>query len=195
MLLLVTPDYDQAVAEFVQEAVHGLMSQADPIYASLRRVPLPEGVRLARVEVGDASTTSPEVHMSEQVTVQRSDVVEGNLEQLYDVLAHIAESHLRQFMRPFFEYVGDAAKAVGNSVTLQDATLGWDDLLDASEKTEWAVDAGGQVHPPQAVAGAAVSAQLRQLPAPTDQQQQRAAAMMKRKQEEHVSRRRGRRLR
>lgn len=195
MPLLETPDYDQAVAEFVRLAVDGLMSDADPIYASLRRVPLPEGVVGVRVEVGEASTTSPQVQMTEQVQIQRSDVVAGNLEQFHDVLGQIAESHLLQFMRPFFEHVGDAAEAVGNAITLQEATLSWDDLLDASEKPEWAVDATGHVRPPQVVAGAAVAAQLRELPAPTAEQQQRAAAIVTRKQEEHVSRRRGRRLR
>jgi len=193
--LLVTPDYDRAIAEFVRNAVDGLMSEADPIYASLRRVPLPEGVGTIRVEAGDASVTSPEVHMTHRVQIQRSDVVEGNLEQFHDALWQIAESHLPQFMRPFFDHVGDAAEAVGNSATLQGATLSWDDLLDASEKTEWAVDETGHVHPPQIVAGAAAAALLRELPPQTVEQQQRAAAMVARKQEEHVSRRRRRRLR
>lgn len=195
MRLLETPDFDEAVAEFVRLAVDGLMSDADPIYASLGRVPLPEGVVTVRVELGDASTASPEVHMTEQVQIQRADVVEGNLEQFHDVLAQIADSHLAQFMRPFFEHVGVAAEAVGNSISLQGATLSWDDLLDASEKTEWSVDTTGHVRPPQIVAGAAVVARLRELPALTAEQQQRAAAMMTRKQEEHVSRRRSRRLR
>lgn len=194
-LLIETPDYDEAVVEFVRLAIDGLMSDADPIYASLRRVPLPEGVVTVHVEVGDASTTSPQVQMKEQVQIQRADVVQGNLEQFHDALGQIAESHLTQFMRPFFEHVGDAAEAVGNSITLRGATLGWDDLLDASEKTEWAVDATGNVRPPQIVAGSAVVARLRELPALTAEQQQRVAAMMTRKQEEHVSRRRGRRLR
>lgn len=98
-------------------------------------------------------------------------------------------------MRPFFEHVGDAAEAVGNSITLQGATLGWDDLLDASDRTEWAVDGTGHVRPPQVVAGATVVSRLREIPLPTVEQQQRAAAMVTRKQEEHVSRRRRRRLR
>lgn len=195
MPLLVTPDYDQAIAEFVRQAVDGLMSEADPIYASLRRVPLPEGVGTIRVEAGDARTTSPQVHMTQEVQIQRSDVIEGNLEQFHDVLGQIGESYLQQFMRPLFEHVGDAAEAVGNSITLQGATLGWDDLLDASDRTEWAVDATGHVRPPQVVAGAAVVARLREIPLPTVEQQQRAAAMVTRKQEEHVSRRRRRRLR
>jgi hypothetical protein len=195
MALLKTRDYDEAVAEFVRVAVDGLMSDADPIYASLRRRPLPEGVDRVRVEVGDVSTTSPEVHMSERLEIQRSDVVAGNLEEFHHALAQIAESHLVQFMRPFFEHVGDAAAAVRNSMTLQGATLGWDDVLDAWERVEWAVDATGHVHPPQIVAGSAVLARLRELPALTVEQQQRAAAIATRKQEEHVSRRRGRRLR
>lgn len=193
--MLDTPDYDEAVAEFVRMAVDALMSAADPIFAALRRVPLPEGVANIRVEVNDACTTSPQVHMTKEVQIQRADVVDGNLEQFHDVLAQIAESHLPQFMRPFFEHVADAAEAVGNSINLQGATLGWDDLLDAFEKTEWGVDATGHVRPPQMVAGPAVVDRFSELPAPSAEQQQRAAAITDRKQEEHVSRRRSRRLR
>jgi hypothetical protein len=193
--LLLTPDYDEAVAEFVRHAVESLMSAADPIYASLRRLPLPEGVVSIRVEVGDARTTSPEVQMSERVEIQRSDVVEGNLEEFHIALAQIADSHLLQFMRPFFEHVGDAAEAVGNTMTVEGSAMSWDDVLDAWEKVEWAVDRAGRVRQPQMVVGSEVAARLEELPNPTVQQQQRAESISMRKQEEHVSRRRSRRLR
>ncbi len=171
------------------------MRAADPIYAGLRRRMLPEGVSEVRVDVGDASVASPEVLLSREVEVAHSDVLAGNLEQFHDVVQQVAETHLEQFMRPFFEHVGEAAAAVGNTMDLDGASLTWDALLDAAEVPEWAVDAAGQVHAPTMVAGDAVLARLRALPPMTPEQQERAALQVMRKQEEHVSRRRGRRLR
>src|SRR5690348_4294786 len=114
--LVEAPDYAAAMDSFVREAVHDRMTTMDPIYGQLRRVPFPEGVDRIRVEVVGGNTTSPEVHMTEGIEVRRDDILAGNLERLHEVIGQIAESYLPQFMRPFFEYVGDAAASVGNSI-------------------------------------------------------------------------------
>jgi hypothetical protein len=193
--LLTTRDYEDAIAEFVRDAVHSVMAASDDVYAGLRRMPMPEGVTTVSVQVDEAVTDSPEVEMRETVEIRRDDVVAGELEMMHDAVAHIAESHLAQFMAPFFEHVGDAASAVGNSVDLSGDAFGWDGLLDAFEQVRWLPDATGRVRAPQMHAGALVQARLRGLPDFTPEQAQRWADMQRRKQEEHVSRRRSRRLR
>lgn len=193
--LLTTRDYDDAIAAFVSDAVHAVMSASDDVYAGLRRMPLPEGVTTIRVQVDEAVTDSPEVQMTETVETRRDDVVAGELELMHDAVARIAESHLAQFMAPFFEHVGDAASAVGNSVDLAGDAFGWDGLLDAFEQVRWTPDATGRVRPPQMHAGDPVVERIRGLPDFTPEQTQRWADMQRRKQEEHVSRRRSRRLR
>ncbi len=193
--LLTTRDYDDAVAAFVGDAVHAVMAASDDVYAGLRRMPMAEGVTSIRVQVDEAVTDSPEVEMSEIVEVRRGDVVAGELEMMHDAIARIAESHLAQFMAPFFEHVGDAAGAVGNTVDLGGDAFGWDGLLDAFEQVRWVADAAGRVCAPQIHAGAIAAEKIRGLPARTPEQEQRWADMQRRKQEEHVSRRRSRRLR
>ena len=193
-MVLNTSGYDAAMADFLRHVVEAQMSASDRIYASIGRVPFPEGVASVRVEVGDARTTSPEVHMSELVSVERSDVLEGNLEEVHNAVAPIAEAYLEQFMIPFFEHAGEAAEAVGNSMALDSPRLGWDEVLDAWEKVELAVDAAGRVQPPQMVAGPEVADQFRDQ-VMTEAQQRRATELALRKQEDHVSRRRSRRLR
>ncbi len=193
--LLTTRDYDHAIAVFVGDAVHAVMAASDDVYAGLRRMPMPEGVTSVRVQVDEAVTDSPEVEMSEIVEVRRDDVVAGELEMMHDAIVRIAESHLAQFMAPFFEHVGDAAGAVGNTVDLAGDAFGWDGLLDAFEQVRWMADAAGRVRAPQIHAGALAAERIRGLPARTPEQEQRWADMQGRKQEEHVSRRRSRRLR
>lgn len=193
--LLTTPDFDDAIAAFVSDAVNAVMAASDDVYAGLRRMPLPEGVTTIRVQVGEAVTDSPEVKMTETVEIRRDDVVAGEIEMMHDAVARIATSHLAQFMAPFFEHVGDAADAVGNSVDLAGGAFGWDVLLDAFEQARWMPDATGQVKPPQVHVGAVVDERTRGLPALTPEQEARCADMQRRKQEDHVSRRRSRRLR
>ncbi len=193
--LIGTVDYDEAMDAFIAEAVHTSMSEMDRVYASLRRSALPEGVRRIRVQVEGAENTSPEVHLSQLVELDRGDVIAGNLERFHEVIAIIAEAHLEQFMRPFFEHLGDVAESVGNALNLGGAEFGWDQLLDAYERPEWGVDALGLVHPPQITAGSDVAEKLRNLPRRTPEQDERFRLMWIRKQEEHDARRRRRRLR
>lgn len=193
--LLKTVEYDEAMADFVAEAIHAAMSEMDSIYASLRRSVLPEGVRRIRVQVEGAETSSPEVLLSELVELDRADTVAGNLERFHEAIVVIATAHLAQFMRPFFEYVGDAAESVGNSMDFSGREFGWDQLLDAYEKTEWAADHSGLVRPPQITAGSAVAEKLRNIALRTPEQDERLRQMWVRKQEEHDARRRSRRLR
>ncbi len=195
MTFLQTPDYNDAVVNFVQQGVQALMSAADPIYGSLRHVPLPEGVADVRVEVDDAIISSPTVHMRELAEISPQDIVSGNLERFHEILAQIADSHLQQFMVPFFEHVGDAAEAVGNSVKLDGQSLTWDHVLDWYQQVEWTPDDLGFVRPPQIVAGVTAGDRLRNLPEMTPAQQERAMLIKIGKQEEHVSSRRSRRLR
>lgn len=195
MTILQTPDYNDAVENFVQRGVQALMSAANPIYGSLRHARLPEGVAGVRVEVDDVAISSPTVHMQEMVEISREDVVSGNLNRFHEVLAQIANSHLQQFMVRFFEYVGDAAEAVGNSVDLDGQSLTWDHVLDWYQQVEWMPDDLGFVRPPQIVAGETADDRLRKLPEMTPAQQERAVLIVIGKQEEYVSRRRSRRLR
>lgn len=193
--LLTTRDYDDAVAAFVNDAVHAVMAASDDVYAGLRRMSVPEGVTNIRVQVQDAVTDSPEVRLTQIVEVRRDDVINGELEMLHDAIARIAESHLQQFMAAFFEHVGDAASAVGNSMDFSGNSFGWDDLLAAYEKVQWVADTTGRVKPPQVHAGKLVANRIRNLPDLTPEQNQRWMDMQRRKQEEYVSRRRSRRLR
>jgi hypothetical protein len=193
--LLETPDYSLAMEGFVREAVNDRMATLDPIYGSLRRVPFPEGVDRIRVDVEGGNNESPEVEMSEIVEVQRDDVVEGNFERLHEIIEQIAESHLPQFMRPFFEYVGDSAASVGNAIDLSGTEFNLDRVLDAHEMVEWAVGEDGVVRPPQLVASPEVIAKVLRFPPPTPEQENRMREMAARKQEDHASRRRRRRLR
>ncbi len=193
--LIATVEYDAAMAAFIAEAVHASMGEMDSVYASLRWAALPEGVRRIRVQVEGAENASPEIHLSEQVEFDRSDVIAGNLERFHQAIATIAKAHLEQLMRPFFEHVGDAAESVGNAFNFSGAELGWDDLLEAYEKPEWGVDASGLVHPPQLTAGSEAVEKLRNLPQRTSEQNERFRLMWVRKQEEHDARRRRRRLR
>lgn len=133
--------------------------------------------------------------MTESVEIRRDDVITGELEMMHDAIARIAESHLAQFMAPFFEHVADAAGAVGNSMDLSGGAFGWDALLDAFEKVQWMPDTTGRIKPPQVHAGKLVLQRIQNLPDFTPEQKQRWADMQRRKQEEHVSRRRSRRLR
>lgn len=100
-----------------------------------------------------------------------------------------------QFMRPFFEHVGDAAESVGNAMDFRGAEFGWDEILDSYERPEWGVDASGFVRPPQMTAGSDVAEKLRNLPPRTPEQDERFRLMWIRKQEVHDARRRRRRLR
>lgn len=193
-LLIETVDYDEAMAAFIAEAVNASMCEMNPIYASLRRSPLPEGVRRIRVQVEGAENVSPEVYLSESVELDPGDVIAGSLERFHEVIAAIAEAHLVQFMRPFLEHVGDAAESVGNAMDFRGAEFGWDEILDSYERTEWGVDASGLVHPPQMTAGSDVAEKFRNLP-PTPEQDERFRLMWIRKQEVHDARRRRRRLR
>ncbi len=193
--LIGTADYDEAMDAFIAEAVHTSMSEMDRFYASLRRSPLPEGVRRIRVQVEGAENTSPEVHLSQLVELDLGDVIAGNLERFHEAIVIIAEAHLVQFMGPFFEHLGDVAESVGNALNFGGAEFGWDELLDAYERPEWGVDASGLVHPPQITAGPDVAERLRNLPPPTPEQDERFRLIRLRKQEEHDARRRRRRLR
>lgn len=193
--LLETPDLDAAMAVFVDEAVQSLMAASDPIFASLGRSALPEGVAAVRVEAAGAEIDSPEVHMQHLVEMTPDDVLSGELERFHDVLAQIADSHVAQFMREFFEYVGGAAEAVGNSLDLSGENLTWDAILDAYERVEWMPDHLDVVRPPRITAGSVAAARLGGLPPPTDEQRHRAGRLALDKQEAHVSRRRSRRLR
>src|SRR5437764_15228892 len=103
--LLETVEYDEAMAAFIADAVHASMCEMDPIYASLRRSTLPEVVDRIRVQVEDAETSSPEVHLSELVELDRRDIVAGNIERFHEAIATIATTYLEQFMRPFFAHV------------------------------------------------------------------------------------------
>lgn len=183
------------MASFVRDAVHAVMAETDPIFGQLQRTQMPEGVSSIRVDVGDVSTPSPGVELAEEVELARDDIVQGNLERLYEVVFKVADAFLAQFMKPFFEYVGDAAEAVGNSVSLEGRPLTWDDMLDTFEKVEWSADDTGRVRPPQVAAGTTARAAMDALPDLTPDQQRRWASIIVRKQEAHVSRRRSRRLR
>lgn len=192
--LIETVEYDDAMAAFIAEAVHASMCEMDAVYASLRRSAMPEGARQIRVQVEGAENTSPEVHLSQLVELDRRDVIAGDVERFHETIAAIAEAHLAQFMRPFFEHVGDAAESVGNAMTFDGAEFGWDELLDAYEKPEWSVGPSGLVQPPQIAAGSDVADKLRNLQR-TSEQDERFWRIWIRKQEEHDARRRRRRLR
>lgn len=186
-------EYRAEMARFTAEAVDAAMSESDPLYRSLRRVKFPEGVTGAIVEVDSTRTESPIVSMREQLEVAREDVLEGNLEQLHGAIRTIAESYLGQFMPAFFEHIGDAAEAVGNSVDLTDEELTWGRVIDLVEMTEWGEDEEGWVQPPRMVTGQ-TSLQERLGPW-SDEEQRRWIELYLSKQEAHVSRRRSRRLR
>lgn len=195
MEILDTLDYDEAAATFIAAATQASMAAMNSDYASMRRARVPEGVSLISVQASGATISSPEVQLSEEVQLDRDDVMEGTLERFHEVIAIIAQAHLEQFMRPFYEYVGQAAEAVGNSTQFDAATFSWDSLLDAAEQVEWAVDDLGRVLPPTVRAGADMQKKLDALPEMTEQQRQRMVEMVLAKQEAHVSRRRSRRLR
>jgi hypothetical protein len=99
-------------------------------------------------------------------------------------------------MPAFYQYVGAATEAVGNSMQAKRGQLDWDTILDAWETVEWSEDDTGIVRPPtRVVAGSATGFDPSNLPEPTAEQRKRFFNMLVRKQEEHVSRRRSRRLR
>lgn len=187
-------EYELAMARFMQDAVESAMNASDTLYARLTPRVLPEDVRQVRVDVEGSSTPSPSVHMSSIAQVVRDDVIQGNMEQLNAVVEKIAHEHLFQFMPAFFDHVGTAAEAVGNSVDLSNERLTWDRLLDQYERVEWAENERGHVEPPQLAVGDPEGL-LQRLGDFTEENQRRWASIQVRKEEEHVSRRRSRRLR
>ena len=195
MAVIAAPDYVAATEAFVSEAVHQIMVASDSIYAGLRRRSLPEGVSTVAVMTEGAVVTSPEVNLQEGATVNRADVLTGNLDALHAVVEKLAQSYLRQFIPTMLAYVGEAAESVGNTMDLSGADLSWPILLDALEKVEWQPDEVGKVQQPQIVAGPETIQRIRDLGEMPADQQARLAAIKARKQEEHVSRRRSRRLR
>lgn len=192
--VLETPEYEEAMAAFIDEAIQASMRDMDPIYASLRRSTLPEGVRNIQVQVDEAANDSPEVHLTEIVGIDPDDIIAGNIEQFHDAIAAIASAYLDQFMRPFFEHVGDAAASVGNAVKIT-GQFGWNEILDCYERVEWGVDRTGAVRPPQMTAGPNVVSALAKAPDRTPEQDERLRVIWNRKQTEHDARRRSRRIR
>lgn len=192
--ILATPEFDRAMVRFVSDAIDARMAE-DPIFARLRRLPLPEGVTGVSVEVRQTALESPSVPMEHSDAVTTADLVEGNFEELHRIVLEIAESFLDQYLPALFQHVGTAVESVGNSLDLSGEELSWERILDAFELVEWAPDDQGIVRPPQLHAGSAVAAKIKALPDWTPAQRARFAEMWISKQEEHVSRRRSRRLR
>ncbi len=58
--ILTTPELDRAMVRFISDAVDARMAE-DPIFARLRRLPLPEGVTGVSVEVDQTVLASPSV--------------------------------------------------------------------------------------------------------------------------------------
>ena len=188
-------DYSRAIAQFVDESVHALMAAMDTTYAALQRESLPEGVKSTSVDTNGASTASPMVAMNEEFSIDKNIIRNGELDAFHQAISKIATSFLEQFMAPFFEYVGEAAGAVGNNLTFEGSTLTWADIVDSYEKVEWQADDLGIVHKPRMLVGAKVKEILAALGDEPVDQQVRLALIAHRKQEEFVSRRRSRRLR
>lgn len=193
-LMLATPELDHAMVHFVSDAVDARMAE-DPIYAQLRRRPLPEGVTGASVEIEQIALDSPSVPMEHSDSVTTADMVEGNFEELHRIVLAMAESFLDQYLPAFFQHVETAVESVGNSLDLSGEELGWERILDAFEQVEWGPDDLGIVRPPQMHSGPTVAAKIEALPEITPTQRARFVEMWSRKQEKHVSRRRSRRLR
>ena len=193
--LLAAPDYMEAASEFFRDAVNSTMTQLDPNYGALRRVPMPEGVSSISVQVADSETPSPVVAMSQPVEVVRDDVIAGNLEAFHNIVAAVAGSHLETFMTAFYAHLGDAVAAVGNSVDLSGEKLAWDRILDLYEQIEWIPNDLGVVQQPTMQMGTEAKKAFEALPEMTDGQKARFARIAQEKQEDHVSRRRSRRLR
>jgi hypothetical protein len=191
---LESPDYDQAVGQFFDEAVHNAMAMQDPIFAELTRRRLPPNSQGATVQAEGREVHSPEVQMSFETQVMTKDVIEGNLERFHEIVFSMARAYLDQFMPALFSHVDDAAEAVGNTISFDNENLSWDDLMDATEKVEWGVDDQGLVRPPQIVAGPELSERISRLSL-SDAQRERWVSIYRAKQEQHVSRRRGRKLR
>jgi hypothetical protein len=146
--ILATPELDRAMVRFVSDAVDARMAE-DPIYARLRRLPLPEGVTGVSVEVEQTALNSPSVPMEHSDSVTTVDMVEGNFEELHRIVLGMAESFLGQYLPAFFQHVETAVESVGNSLDLSGEEFGWERILDAFEQVEWAPDDRGIVRPPQ----------------------------------------------
>jgi hypothetical protein len=187
--------YERAAVAFFDEALEAAKGELDPNYASLRRVPLPEGASRVTVQINGARIISPQIAGQAEGTISFDDVRNGNLEEFHEVVAQFANAMLTQFMTEFFEYVGGAAEAVGNSMSWSAATVSWDDVLDAFEQVEWATDSLGIARPPRMHPGADAARVLEALPPMSAEQVQRWVRVQIDKQEENVSRGRGRRLR
>lgn len=192
--ILATPEFDKAVADLFWSAVDVRMAE-DPIFAGLRNVRLPEGVRGVSVEIDDSSLDSPQVPMEHTDRVQTVDLTNGHLEEFHRIVLAMAENFLAQSLPSFFDHLDTAVTSVGNNLDLSGGPLSRDDILDAFDRVEWGVDDYGMVQPPQMIAGPDVVKKVEALPDWTDEQKRRWVGMAIRKQEEHVSRRRGRRLR
>lgn len=192
--ILATPELDRAMVRFVSDAIDARMAE-DPIFARLRRLPLPEGVTGVSVEVDQTALDSPSVPMAHSDSVTTADMVEGNFEELHRIVLEMAESFLGQYLPALFQHVETAVESVGNSLDLSGEDLGWERILDAFEQVEWGPDDRGIVRPPQMHAGPTVAAKIETLPDWTPTQRARFVEMWISKQEEHVSRRRSRRLR
>lgn len=184
------PEYSVAARAFFWHALRELAVRKEPFLTRIMGPPIE--TPLATIN----TTPTGETVRSEPMTIEvggnfsRQAGIEGDFDDLYDSLDHVAAAYAKSLMGQFFGQMTTVLDAYGNVV---DAT-GKDPattLLEMFERVEWIADENGVVHPPELHVGTEAAKVIEGLPPSFSEALEDIA---ERKQAAYDARKRSRRL-
>lgn len=182
------PEYRAAGLNFFMDGVEALMRAQDPVYASIRMVPV-DTVGPSVVDLGGGRTVTAEpTEVTWNISLDIAEAISGGRHQLLAGMDAAARDQLGQVMSRFFAHLDDVCAATGNVTR---AALSWDAIIEAFDQVEVAFDEDGN-HGMQMVAAPETLERLLQQGPPTTEQLARWQTIMARKREEFHARRRRR---
>lgn len=188
--LFALPEYDVAVRRFVHIAFQQLLIEKDPVLKSIRTVEAP--VRSSRNTISDDELIENRpIAFRVPIRVDRTAIVNGNLESLTCALDDASREALPSVMKQLFDQMHRTADAAGTSVDAGDAPFTWDLFLEALGKISIDFDGNGAPVLPTLVAHPDL---VKRLPPMTELQKARMAEIIEEKRRRHDAGRRTRRL-
>jgi hypothetical protein len=187
-------EYDLAFAEFVHTTIHELMTRKDPLLSRIKAVPVTQLPTVRNtMESGEVVETEP-IKMAMPFSVDLTDAIKGNFENLAATLDNAAEEGLKTLMPRFFEDVGRLSQAAGTATDAGGQPISRELIRKGLENVEIDFDEDGNPIMPTMWVNPEMAEQIRRLPPETEAETRAFQELIERKRREFNDRRRHRKL-
>jgi len=189
------PEYERAQFEFLNLAVKGLMKTKNPIYAQIREAEPMENLPTTQntMPSGEVVATAP-LMMATQVVIKLDDIRLRNLDYLAEQVDSIAEEHITQFMKHFYDMHARTCEGAGTATNVAGSPFTFESYLLGFSKADLRFQKDGTPILPQLVTSPEMVKAISALPPWTDAQQKQWDDMIEGKRKEFFANRRHRKL-